>query len=278
MKAKGLGLGIQTAILSKYLKWKFRQYDIRETIYISGSPRSGTTWLGDILAAAGCACRIHEPILRIRRTPEGMRLGLTFRPFVDPEIEWPEVEDFLFKLLSGKRPEFAARGSNNTVVELLRCKRLVVKFITMNRMLPWMVRRFPTRPPILILRHPCAVVASGLRFRKASAGAVNPDDRFFIEKKRPDLIKFVSQLKTEEEYWALSWAIDNYIPLTSSSTKSWILISYERLITHGQQELERIFTELHLSGIEEAVSRLPVPSVMAQEWSVDHARASTKER
>ena len=46
---------------------------------------------------------------------------------------------------------------------LLDTKQWIVKFCRANRMLPWMVEHLDIRPPIYLLRHPCAVVSSQLR-------------------------------------------------------------------------------------------------------------------
>lgn len=62
------------------------------------------------------------------------------------------------QLLSGQILNY--NTSVTTVKEIMRCKYHIIKFTRANRLLRWMAEKFPIKPPILIIRHPCAVVSS----------------------------------------------------------------------------------------------------------------------
>jgi hypothetical protein len=63
---------------------------------------------------------------------------------------------------------------------------------------------------------------------------------------------------TKEEALALRWALDYHIPfyLHEESGHPWILVPYERLVSSGKEEVERIFEFLGERPPTEAFARL----------------------
>jgi len=126
--------------------------------------------------------------------------------------------------------------------------RLVVKFCRLNRMLHWFSNSFDVRDPIFIIRHPCAVVASMLKhdsWETAAGNAKNDKEQGLqTEHLPPELRSLVDPVlaEIETELLATLWCLDHYVPLTYHSEEGhpWVLVSYERLVRQGQEELRRV--------------------------------------
>lgn len=116
------------------------------------------------------------------------------------------------------------------------------------------------------------------KYLKSFECRIQDDDKYFIKEKRPDLIKFIEKINSDVEILALSWCIDNYIPLSSKYNELWYLVSYESLVVNGVKEVKKIFKALDLNEYESAIKRLKVSSFTSEVWSVDHSKVSINER
>lgn len=203
-------------------------YDETKARVITGSPRSGTTWLAGLIASSPGSVLIFEP-LQLQHVREAHAIGFGWRTYVEPGAEWPAAEDFLRRVFQGRiRNAWTLRETRLSAA--WRGRFVLAKFVRANRLLPWMTARFSIPPPLLLIRHPCAVVASQRRER-AWASPPKP--------KLPgplvdigSLQKVVEGLETPEEYLAATWAIDNYLPLSAPGAHHWQVVSYERLVTN----------------------------------------------
>lgn len=220
-------------LLSCYGSHQAKQYDIHNTIVVAGCPRSGTTWLAEMLSTIPNSCIIMEP-LNLGWVPESRMVGLSWRTQIGPDQDWPEVEDYVRRALTGRILNTATLSRAHPV-QILRCRHWIVKFVRANRLLGWLTRRFPTRPPVLLIRHPCAVVASQLRVGSAWEAAAPGD-------------------------LARLWCEDYSAPLSLPPPHPWIPVFYERLVRDGKAELERVFGGLGFELPRAATDRLKVPS------------------
>lgn len=268
------------ALLIPILRWKIKVLESSTPVVLTGSPRSGTTWLAGLLTKTGKRAFINEPVRRIRRreSVESRELGFSYRPYVDPTTSWSAAERFLSDIFTGRRPEFLLWGSDNSLSDIMTCRALVVKLISMNRMVPWILEHFSQIKGVLLLRHPCAVVGSQLRFVKARARTLHKDDEKLIRAKLPHLYEYSTSLRTEEEIRAVSWCLDAIVPLNASNHENLLVLTYESLVTNGPPELKRLFKFLGLDGYEKAVAKLREPSSVTGEWSVDHRRTPEEVR
>lgn len=211
-----------------------------QTIILAGSGRSGTTWVGNVLAAAPTMRIIFEPFDR-RRVPEAADIPLFpyLRPHAAPP--WGTVVNLVLRgqlrnpwvLQDGDR-WWGWRG--------------LVKSIRAGGMLAWIDRHFA--PPIVyMLRHPCAVILSRMRL-----GWETHLDVFLAQ---PDLINdyldsyldLIHGARTEIERQAVQWALENIVVLRQREAHRWTLLTYEEFYTNPEAEAERV---LHCLGLRKS--------------------------
>ena len=80
---------------------RVKKINIKDTIVISGTPRSGTTWLMEIFIKIPGYTYYFEPInplwfIKIRGR------GFKSRTYLPPDKDWPEGQDYLEKAFTGR--------------------------------------------------------------------------------------------------------------------------------------------------------------------------------
>jgi hypothetical protein len=148
-----------------------------------------------------------------------------------------------------------------TMRSALSARFLVVKFVRATRLLPWLCRNFQVRAPMLLMRHPCAVVASQVRSDTDWQRPPRPIIPPFLDG-LPHLRKTIEGLSTREEFLAAEWAMD-YLPcLMTPAPHPWQLVSYEGLVRHSQVTIEKLFARWN-EPVPPGVNRnINVPSSM----------------
>jgi hypothetical protein len=234
-------------------------YDIGQTIVIAGSPRSGTTWLAEILHTIPRSAILWEP-LYLDADPKLRHLGFGWRTYISPERDRPDMQAYLRGILTGR---ILNRWTlqRTDALDVWRVKRWIVKFCRANMLLPWLTLRFPVRRPLLLLRHPCAVVASQIR-NGAWANPTLPDCPEFFDA-YPHLRAACTGLRTQEEILAAQWSMDYFVPLNAPPPHRWQLVVYERLVREGPGELRKIFAGLNVEMPGDAMAHLRIPSATA---------------
>jgi len=260
---------IDKSIMSK------KNIDINNTILLSGSPRSGTTWLMEILGALPNYTYLFEPLNPIRFSSESFKVGFRSRPYFQSDIEWPVGEEYLRKIFTGRTGGLPPLLKSEMFTNRLLADKLIVKSINLNRLLPWIAKRFQLRKIILIIRHPCAVVASQL---KTGLCAYIPkslpykdtfptlenilEEAHEIKDLDNELYKSLKKIEKQEELLAAAWCLDNYVPLSFPKTYPWTTVIYEDLVKNGEKEITHIFREIGEKNIpRSAIRRLNTPSV-----------------
>ena len=271
-----------------------KKFDIKDTIVITGSPRSGTTLLMDILRVIPGYTGLFEPLNPIY-FPESTKLGFQSRTYLPSKKDWPEGEKYLRKIFSGdliydsswlQKGDYSKQNFNSIIssyidqlkpeklMHQLLGNKLIIKFVRLNRLLPWVTERFQLRKIIFIIRHPCAVIASQLKTGFYGYHPTYPpyrdifpnretilDEASKINELDQDLINRLNVIKTHDEILAVSWCLDNYIPLSYHKKNKWTLSVYEKLILNGIEEIKNIFNEISEKKIPSSCFKhLNIPS------------------
>jgi hypothetical protein len=250
--------------------FQIKDYELRDTLVVAGTPRSGTTWLAEVLSATSEYAMIYEPLHPVR-FPEAARSGFQARTYLPAGKTWISGEKYLEEVFTGRISSARFEGMKNFKKAILSHK-LIVKFIRVNRLLPWLSEKFNVRHIILLIRHPCAVIASQLR-----SGYYGYNDIFLghdiCPKKEKivreaqnidcidgNIIKKIERIETPEEVLATLWCLDNYVPLTSPQKNRWLLVPYEKLMIEKTISINHIIDMCGILSSKKNVECITKPS------------------
>jgi len=235
-----------------------KRFDIKDVILIAGTPRSGTTWLMDIMTTIPDYTSLFEPINPVW-FPESFHVGFKSRTYLPVDKNWNEGEDYLRKIFTGKIVSRVPNYQLNLEVIMRRLlgHKLIIKAVRLNRMLPWITKRFKLRCVFFIIRHPCAVISSQLKTGFYGYHPSSPpyndicpnlddilDEVSMINGLESDLLNKLKKIKSKEEILAATWCLDNYIPLSYPKPHPWTIVVYEKLAKEGEKEIISYFNEI----------------------------------
>lgn len=262
--------------------FKNKKIEIKDTILIVGSPRSGTTWLMEIFSSIPGYTYLFEPLNPIWY-PESFEVGFRSRTYLPSDFNWPKGEDYLKKIFEGKIANLPIADnpisgifqgfSVNNLLKHLFGNKLIVKSVNMNRMLPWIVQRFNLRGIFYIVRHPCAVITSQLETGLCGYRPSSPpyfdvfptlenilDEVSEMDALDHNLINKLKTIETREEILAAAWCLDNYNILSQPKSNNWRPVVYEKLIKE-EKEIESLFYSIGERKIPRlAFNRIKKPS------------------
>jgi hypothetical protein len=238
--------------------------EIEQSIILTGSPRSGTTWLAQILASLPGYKHFDEPL---RLAPPLVRkLGLEERNYVAPDASRPALREYVAHALRGQVDgPYQVKGTSKLqrIYEMYRRPQVVAKFIRANRMAHWLDATFDARATFVILRHPCAVVSSHLQKWGAPS---QPEDLHtgFGGRLPRDLVAtfrdVLRSVETGEEILAAVWALDTYCVLRHHGSAPGPVVTYEQLRREPDEVLTFVFDHLGAPVPEAAWNHVDLPS------------------
>lgn len=237
------------------------RFDPSQSLVVAGDPRGGSTWLAEMVAGLPGVTMLWEP-LDIGNVGHFRELEFTWRQYIPENARWPEARDAFERLFKGQmlNGHITLRTSAR---DLKRAERLLVKFCRANQLLPWLVRQFAfTCPPIYLVRHPCAVIAS--QMSQGGWGNVPPNFEIpnckyddFYRKHEP----YLRSIETVEGRLAAFWCLCNVVPLHhEGGNKAWITMTYESLLLDTAGQLERIEQRWNVTFPEAVRSETTVAS------------------
>jgi len=236
----------------------------QDACIISSSPRSGSTLFARALGTDPDTCVLFEP-LNTRRIPQASKVGFIWQTDIDPAQDWLEGEEYLRRVFSGRVVNHWT-SREMTIHDACRSSKMIVKCIRSNPLLPWICRAFDIPSPILLIRHPCAVIASQIRtgwFREE-----RPPVPRWLET-YPLFISTLSRTEGVYENLAASWALDHLPPLLREAPRPWSIFTYEDLILNPRETITDAFQLWGLKGDPEAaMASLDRPSSVVYEGHI----------
>jgi glycosyltransferase involved in cell wall biosynthesis len=226
-----------------YRRWLERAEFTPETArIIFGTPRSGSTWLAEMIDQLPGTVVNYEPF-HVDRAGIPREIGFGIIPVVDSSSPSSATWDYLEAVLRfGHLNEWTGQmltpsGVRNAQVQIVKCVRG-------NQLLGPLLQRYRfSYPPIVLLRHPLSTVVSMLRtFRSrplpvAKLLKENPGQ---YARYRPH-VAYIQSLATDLERWVAQWCVDNGPVLHDPVIRERTLpLYYERLVTETSTEVQRI--------------------------------------
>jgi hypothetical protein len=182
---------------------------------------------------------------------------LEWRTYLDVEDSCKDMKTLLGRALTGQVGEshmwrFKSTKRAGMVAEVITNRKLIVKIIRASRMLPWLANTFPVRAIVSVFRHPCAVIASQLKPGTAWHGTSPPtqetlEKRFLGTLPEHIIAQFgdvLQQTDSIASYLAAIWSLDTHLALQGPIRRPWLVTTYESLIEHPLEEMERLLQQM----------------------------------
>lgn len=208
---------------------------------ISGVPRSGTSWIGELVNSSPEVCYRFQPYF-----------SYAFKNFVDHDSGRERYEQF-FRGLIESNDEFLLRSDmrrDKSYPEFNKNAEpsmLVMKEARYMYLFSKLFRLFPDFRKICIIRNPCAVVNSWLRSPKEfpATADVGKEWRFGACK---------NEGREEDFYGFYKWreTTHMYLDLKDKFPDRVLIVKYEQLVADTLAESERIFRFLGLEFSEQS--------------------------
>jgi len=228
------------------------------TVAVFGAGRSGTTWLAQIIAAAG--------------------LELIFEPLWSKEV--PEVEDWKpWPLFFRKGDSFPWHGTFSAIMAgevrnewIVRqnpgAQRRVIKFIRANLMIDWILENYLIHP-VFIIRNPLSAVASMQEqewyvpeyWIESLLRAPRFVEPFFCN--LPGVVDLAQRELTDVEAKAVFWCIQNAIPQQLGCFDRMHMVVYEELCEDPEEVIGSLASKICVPVTDEVRDQLHRRSFMA---------------
>ena len=229
--------------------------DMRNSILVAGAARSGTTWLGELIAAQ-LPCRILFEPFNPNLVPEYR--SFHYFQYMRPGMENAEFDAFAQKVFAGTvRNRWIDRQN-----ERLHAEYRLIKEIRINLALKWLHDHFPEVQILFLMRHPCAVVSSRMELGWATDSDIEPflSQPHLIADHLSPYIDRIRNAATVEAKHAVIWCVSNLIPLKQFETGNLKIVYYENLCTQPQAELLSIFASIGRPYAEPNMDKINQPS------------------
>jgi len=214
-------------------------YQERDTLLVAGSGRSGTTWLGNIIAQCPGFMTLFEPF-DYRHVPELSVSSL--RQYIRPDEKTHVLDKTISAVLRGKlRNEWMLSQNTRNLAW-----RILVKEIRANLFLGYIQNRFNSKI-IFVVRHPCAVVLSRMELKWETHLDDFLNQQELVEDYLTPYVDLIHNANSEPVKHAVMWSIENMVPLVQMRQHHFIFCIYEDLIAKTDEELNRIFA---LAGLK----------------------------
>jgi hypothetical protein len=216
----------------------------KSCVLVAGTARSGTTWLGNVIARATRSRQIFEPFLQQETFDfaiHSMRRPIFdhYQPYVPATAEPGTWQAEIDRILQGQIRHWWCDRFNPTAVY----RRRVIKAVRINLMLDYLALRRPHLKIVFLVRNPLSVVNSQIAKIKQgwvlqwNADYVLSQPRLMADWLSPyrDLIE--ASADSDLTYrQALKWCIENIVPLARlPHRKNALIVHYDCLVRDPRQ-------------------------------------------
>ena len=241
--------------------------DHRDTTFLAGSGRGGTTWIAELINYDNSYRFMFEPFFA-RNVPEVR--AYANRQYLRPDDDDPVYLEPARRVLSGRiRNQWIDYYNHRRIV-----KRRLIKDIRANLFLKWLHLHFPGMPIVLLIRHPLAVASSRF-YHGWNNDLANflTDERLMADHLEPHR-RLLETVSDPFEKHVVQWCVENFVPLRQFARGELHLAFYENFSVEPRAELERLFAYLGKPFPEAVLDLVERPSRMT--WALPGSRTPRK--
>jgi hypothetical protein len=228
------GEGVRRGALWLLAKWQVG----KRPLLIAGHGRSGTTWVGNVLAKAPRVLYCFEPGSPVVRREGGQDTWFRYLRPGDRDHQMEQTFDTAF----GGLP-YGRGWRRGLWHRLIPGYRLVVKEVAAFMCLEWLVERYD--PAVLVvIRHPCPTILSELKQgtdAEASRLAMLRQPHLW-DGRLPEQRAALEQAQTPVEILAAIWALRQRVLADALARHpAWPLVFYEALCAEPVAQFRHLF-------------------------------------
>lgn len=239
----------------------FKRFNLDDSIIISGEPRSGTTWLLDLLIHIPNTFTHWEPLHQTDGVvPKDWNWG--DRVLIHKYDDTPRYRILLRDILTlNKRIHKSIWYWRQSITSLVFSKVVITKFVRANLLLSYITTNFKlNNKPILIIRHPIDTCLSqmnafeyNMQFPREIPDWMN-NERYLEE------ADYLNSLGTVLEYNIAMWCLNNCPLLHDKMTLSKLnIVYYTDLVLNPEKEIRILLNALscvNKSNINEIIENM----------------------
>jgi hypothetical protein len=236
--------------------------DPHKSILVAGTARSGTTWLGDLIASQ-ISCRILFEPFHPKLVPDYR--SFNYFQYMRPGSIGTELLAVAQRVFSGEIRNRWIDRQNERIFPEYR----LIKEIRANLFLKWLHDNIPEVPIVYLMRHPCAVVLSRMELDWSTDSDIEPflTQPDLVDDHLTDHLDLIRKAKTDEEKHAIIWSVSNLVPLRQFKPGELKIIFYENLCIQPEIELSDIFASIGQKFESPIIDKINRPSQTTRETS-----------
>lgn len=229
-------------------------------VAVVSSPRSGSTWLMEMIATQPGMKYINEPDHKallerhhaLRIAPRWLWLSLTRR----------EKQDLAHYLLDDRRSGLFGPVNPLEGIHSWRTNRRALKLIRMTALVEWLdALGFET---VYLLRHPIPQAQSCMHRRHRILLDDFLADPRFLQYLNTDIISYVRRVSSDGDQmlqYVTQWCLENIVALNSPlAGRGFALTTHELLTAEPTAEMQRLAQVLDLERVDLLLARVAEPS------------------
>jgi hypothetical protein len=245
------------AIGSNWLRHRVgREFSLHESVVILAPPRSGSTWVTEVIGSWPGFGVVNEPLHPQFAAPRALRLES--RTYLSPTSTADDLEDYLRAAMTGDVVRPFAVGFSNPM-EPWKVDRWISKVVHGAGLTGWLGEHLPEPQYVGLLRHPCAVVASQRHKKMVSPDAFH-GARLQFAKLWPELAPALASVTTEVSRYAACWCMDTLALTNGKKPPRFRLVCYEDLVSDGDAAFANLADWIGVSRSAVDASGLSLPS------------------
>jgi hypothetical protein len=234
--------------------------------FLSGSHRSGTTWIEELINCKHDYVLVYEPFLPFYFSG---KLQFPESLYMRPSCRDPRFVEPVKRVVDGR---FRIDSWTDAYNRIGVYYRRLIKDVRTNLMLGWLRSLYPKMPIILIVRHPIPAVLSQSKLGENDPNWERSIDEFLGD---ADLVTdylrpfeaALMQCRDQLDVKFACWCIENYVPLKQLGAGEVHLVFYEDFLANPECEVERLFRYLDQPVDPKAGQQLKKPSNTARDHS-----------
>jgi hypothetical protein len=239
------------------LHWNIK-HDVKNTVLITGSPRSGSTWVEEILNFDHQYRLMFEPFhpKKVKQVQ-----NWKFRQYFPRNHHQEQDLTTATKILSGQLRNFWVDQFNSKRI----VKERLVKEVRAGLMLSWLRQNFTEMPIIYVIRNPYSVTQSRVNLKWDTNLNMYLEQNALVRDHLHPFIDIINSAKTLWEKQFVSWCIENYVPLKQMTKNDNIhTVFYESLYLNPDIEVPRLLNYLDKKANDKAFLQHKKPSAMVR--------------